>query len=225
MDEDPRLAGQQPSRESPVAPGDGQAGESADTEARGPLPDARPGPDEAAERDALEGVIGGAARGADTRGGAAREDEIQDEFEEAPLARVRYGLGKELRLYPDAFTVLLREEHEELRYALANIKRLVLTPGEHNPSKLVLMFELDDGNTVIAAEGVSNVRGFRRLISALAELHLPIELDPPDMDEQLKQALEIRSRYQMGCYGLVLGSCLLLTIAYLIVALFGAHHP
>jgi hypothetical protein len=172
-------------------------------------------PDEATGSDALE----------DARGGAAREDEIQDDFEEAPLARVRYGLGKELRLYPDAFTVLLREEHEELRYALANIKRLVLTPGEHNPSKLVLMFELDDGNTVIAAEGVSNVRGFRRLISALAELHLPIELDPPDMDEQLKQALEIRSRYQMGCYGFVLGSCLLLTIAYLIVALIGAHHP
>jgi hypothetical protein len=151
-------------------------------------------------------------------------DDGQDEFEEAPLARVRYGLGKELRLYPDAFTVLLREEHEELRYALANIKRLVLTPGEHSPSKLVLMFELDDGNTVIAAEGVSNVRGFRRLLQALAKLHLPIELDPPDMDEQLKQALEIRSRYQMGCYGLVLGSCLLLTIAYLIVALIGAHH-
>jgi hypothetical protein len=149
---------------------------------------------------------------------------IQGEIEEAPLARVRYGLGKELRLYPDAFSVLLREEHEELRYALANIKRLVLTPGEHNPSKLELMFELDDGNTVVAAEGVSNVRGFRRLLSALAELHLPIELDPPDMDEQLKQALQIRARYQMGCYSLILGSCLLLTIAYVIIALIGAHH-
>src|SRR5215472_18574030 len=102
-----------------------------------------------------------------------RIDEIQAEFEEAPLARVRYGLGKELRLYPDAFTVLLREEHEELRYALANITRLVLTPGEHNPSKLVLMFELDDGNTVIAAEGVSNVRGFRKLLARLKELELP----------------------------------------------------
>ncbi|PWT78550.1 MAG: hypothetical protein C5B60_00995 [Chloroflexi bacterium] len=149
---------------------------------------------------------------------------IQGEIDEVPLARVRYGLGKELRLYPDAFSVVLREEHEELRYALANIKRLVLTPGEHNPSKLELMFELDDGNTVVAAEGVSNVRGFRRLLSALAELHLPIELDPPDMDEQLKQALEIRARYQLGCYGLVLGSCLLLTIAYVIIALIGAHH-
>lgn len=150
--------------------------------------------------------------------------ETEGESEETPLARVRYGLGKELRLYPDAFTVLLREEHEELRYALANITRLVLAPGEHTPSKLVLMFELDDGNTVIAAEGVSNVRGFRGLLRKLEELHLPIELDPPDMDEQLKQALEIRSRYQMGCYGLFLGICLLLTIAYLVVALIGAHH-
>jgi hypothetical protein len=211
MDEDHRVEEeQQPSRESSGLMGDGEAPEPADTGVWKPMTDAPPGPDEATRGDA--------------RGQGAREDEIQDEFEETPLARVRYGLGRELRLYPDAFTVLLREEHEELRYALANITRLVLTPGEHNPSKLVLMFELDDGNTVIAAEGISNVRGFRRLISALAELHLPIELDPPDMDEQLKQALEIRSRYQMGCYGLVLGSCLLLTIAYLIVALIGAHH-
>jgi len=150
--------------------------------------------------------------------------EANGEHEQVPLARVRYGLGKELRLYPDAFTVLLREENEELRYSLANIKRLLLAPGEHNPSKLVLMFELDDGNTVIAAEGVSNVRGFRRLLSRLEELHLPIELDPPDMDEQLRQALEIRTRYQMGCYGLFLGSCFLLTVVYLIVALIGAHH-
>lgn len=194
MDEDRTIEEQPPPRESPVRTGDGEAAETAGPEARESLTDTPP------------------------------EDEHQDEFEEAPLARVRYGLGKELRLYPDAFTVLLREEHEELRYALANITRLVLTPGEHSPSKLVLMFELDDGNTVIAAEGVSNVRGFRQLLRALAELHLPIELDPPDMDQQLKQALEIRSRYQMGCYGLVLGSCLLLTIAYLIVALIGAHH-
>jgi hypothetical protein len=215
MGEDRRIEEQQPSRGSPAPQGDGEVLETAATESRESLTGAHPGPDGATRSDNL---------GHDARGEEARGDEIQDEFEEAPLARVRYGLGKELRLYPDAFTVLLREEHEELRYALANITRLVLTPGEHNPSKLVLMFELDDGNTVIAAEGVSNVRGFRRLLSALADLHLPIELDPPNMDEQLKQALEIRSRYQMGCYGLVLGSCLLLTIAYLIVALIGAHH-
>ncbi|MGO8946791.1 MAG: hypothetical protein ACLQUY_03815 [Ktedonobacterales bacterium] len=150
--------------------------------------------------------------------------EAYGEREEIPLARVRYGLGKELRLYPDAFTVLLREENEELRYTLANIKRLLLTPGEHNPSKLVLMVELDDGNTVIAAEGVSNVAGFRKLLRRLEELNLPIELDPPDMDEQLRQALEIRSRYQIGCYGLFLGICLLLAVTYVIVALIGATH-
>jgi hypothetical protein len=219
MDEDRRIEEQQP-RESPVRPGDEEAAETADTEARESLPDTPPTPDQATGTDARRDD----ARREDVPGDDVPEDAIRDEFEEAPLARVRYGLGKELRLYPDAFTVLLREEHEELRYALANITRLVLTPGEHSPSKLVLMFELDDGNTVIAAEGVSNVRGFRQLLRALAGLHLPIELDPPDMDQQLKQALEIRSRYQMGCYGLVLGSCLLLTIAYVIVALIGAHH-
>jgi hypothetical protein len=148
----------------------------------------------------------------------------EEESEPAPLARVRYGLGKELRLYPDALVVLLREEREETRYTLANIRRLILMPGEHTPSKLVLMFDLDDGTTVIAAEGVSNVRAFRTLLAALHNVRPEIDLDPPDMDQQLAQALEIRRRYSVGCYGLVLGSCLLLWIIYLIVAFIGHGH-
>ena len=158
------------------------------------------------------------------------DGEVEEDAEEGsrdetpPLARVPYGLGKEIRLYPDAITVLLREEHEELRYSLANVRRLVLTPGEYNPSKLVLMFELDDGNTVIAAEGVSNVRGFRNLLARLKELQLPIELDPPNMDEELRQALAIRSRYLLGCYGLVLAACVLLAVIYVVGAAILSHH-
>lgn len=142
-----------------------------------------------------------------------------------PLARVRYGLGKELRLYPDAFVVLLREEHEETRYSLENIHRMILTPGEYNPSKLVLMFDLDDGTTVIAAEGMSNVRDFRKLLAVLTEVRPQIELDPPNMDEQLMQALDIRKRSLLGCYGLVFGSIALLWVVYIIVAFIGAHAP
>src|SRR5260370_41601560 len=85
--------------------------------------------------------------------------------EEQPLARVRYGLGKELRLFPDAFVVLLREEQDEMRFALANIERLTLAPGDHTPSKLVLVLDLDAGNTVIATEGVPNVRDFRKRLA------------------------------------------------------------
>jgi predicted nucleic acid-binding protein len=156
----------------------------------------------------------------DTIHGAAAEDE-----EPQPLARVRYGLGKELLLFPDALVVHLREEREETRYHLASMRRLILMPGEHNPAKLVLMVELDDGTTVIAAEGVSNVRGFRVLLARLREIAPAIELDPEDMDEQLAQALDIRKRYSLGCYGAVLGSCLLLWIVYLVVAFIGAHGP
>jgi hypothetical protein len=157
--------------------------------------------------------------------GEVEEEEETSRDETPPLARVPYGLGKEIRLYPDAIVVLLREEHEELRYSLASIRRLMLTPGEYNPSKLVLMFELDDGNTVIVAEGVSNVRGFRNLLARLKELQLPIELDPPNMDEELRQALAIRSRYQLGCYGVVLVACALLTVIYVVgVAIVSHHH-
>jgi hypothetical protein len=143
--------------------------------------------------------------------------------ERQPLARVPYGLAKELRLYPGILVVELKEEHEETRYNLDSIKRVVLTPGEYNPAKLVLMFDLDDGTTVIAAEGMTNVRDFRVLLARLREIRPQIELEPPDMDAQLQQALEIRRRSLLGCYGGFAGICVALWIIYLVVAYVGSH--
>lgn len=143
--------------------------------------------------------------------------------EEQPLARVRYGLGKELRLFPDDFVIFAKEENDEIRLRLDSIKRMIIAPGEYTPSKLVLMFDMDDGNTIIAAEGMTNVRDFRVLLARLVELRPAIELDPPNMDEQLMQALDIRKRSLLGCYGLVFGICLLVWILYLVVAFIGAH--
>lgn len=148
------------------------------------------------------------------------EDEAS-ESEEEPLVRVRYGLGRELLLYPDAFVVAYLEAHEETRYELASIRRLILMPGEYTPSKLVLMFEMNDGTTVLAAEGMTNARGFRQLLARLQEVAPQIERDPENMDEQLAQALDIRRRYSLGCYGVIFGSCLLLWIFYLVVAFIG----
>ncbi|HEX6122526.1 MAG TPA: hypothetical protein VFY89_05170 [Ktedonobacterales bacterium] len=145
--------------------------------------------------------------------------------EPQPLARVRYGLGKEILLYPDAFAIVRKEEAEELRISLDSIRRLVLAPGEYTPSKLVLMFDLDDDTTIIAAEGMTNVRDFRKLLATLAEVRPEIALDPPDMSDQLAQALDIRRRHLIGCYGTFFGICLLLLIAYLAVAFIGAHGP
>jgi len=147
----------------------------------------------------------------------------EESAEQQPLARVRYGLARELRLYPDSFIVELKEEHEETRYNLHSIQRMILTPGEYNPSKLVLTFDLDDGTTVIAAEGMTNVRDFRVLLARLQEIRPGIELDPPDMDAQLQQALEIRRRSMLGCYGGILGICVALWIIYLVVAYVGSH--
>src|SRR5262245_56568915 len=152
----------------------------------------------------------------------ARDD--SSEAEPQPLARVRYGLGKELRLYPDVFVARQNEVDDELRLNLDHIQRLILMPGEHAPSKLVLMFELDDGNTVIIAEGMTNVRDFRRLLSTLSEVRPEIELDPPNMDEQLMQALDIRRRSLLGCYGFAFGLCIIGWIIYLVVALIGQGH-
>jgi hypothetical protein len=152
-----------------------------------------------------------------------RDDDTSEYAEEIqPLARVRYGIAKELRLYPDIFVAESLEEHEETRVSLDNIKRIVLTPGEHIPSKLVLMFDLDDDNTVIVAEGMTNVRAFRTLLAQLHELRPEIELDPPDMDEQLRQALDIRRRSQLGCYG-ALAILLVLWLIFLGIAYLGAQ--
>lgn len=140
-----------------------------------------------------------------------------------PLARVRFGLGKELRLYPDEFVILHQEAGDEIHLRLDSIRRLILAPGEQVPSKLVLMFDLDDGNTIIAAEGMSNVRDFRRLLARLVEIKSDIELDPPDMDEQLRQALDIRRRSLLGCYGVLAAFCAVLWVVYMIVAFIGAH--
>ena len=148
-------------------------------------------------------------------------DELADA--ERPLARVRYGLGKEVQLYPDALVVAYLEEHTETRFNLASIRRVVLAPGDPNPSKLVLMVELDDGNVVIAAEGMSNVRDFRKLLPELQRVAPAIELDPPDMDTQLAQALDIRKRSLFGCYGVVIGMCVLAWVIYLLVAFIGSH--
>lgn len=143
---------------------------------------------------------------------------------EQPLARVRYGLGKELRLYPDAFISRQSEAGDELRFPLEHIRRLILMPGEQTPSKLILMFELDDGNAVIVAEGMTNVRDFRKLLAVLEETRPEIELDPPNMSEQLMQALDIRRRSLLGCYGFVFGSCLLVWVVYMVIALIGHGH-
>ncbi len=148
---------------------------------------------------------------------------VQLDEEPQPLVRVRYGLAKELRLYPDTLDIVHLEEHETTQVSLNSVKRMILAPGDPNPSKLVLMFDLDDGQTIIAAEGVSNVRDFRKLIAKLQEIHPEIELDPPDMDIQLAQALDIRRRSMIGCYGSVIGACLLVWILYLVVAFIGAH--
>ena len=143
-----------------------------------------------------------------------------------PLSIVRYGIAKELRLYPDRLVTVAYEEGEETAYYFDSIKRLILMPGEHIPSKLMLMLDLADDNTIIVAEGMSNVKDFRKLLARLAEVQPAIELDPPDMDEQLRQALEIRRRSNFGCYGFVLAT-FLVTIAviwllYLIVAFIGS---
>ncbi len=145
-----------------------------------------------------------------------------------PLSIVRYGIAKELRLYRDRLVTVAYEEGEQTAYYFDSINRLVLTPGEHIPSKLMLMLDLTDGNTIIVAEGLTNVKGFRSLLARLVETHPEIELDPANMNEQLRQALEIRRRSNYGCYGFVLAT-FLVTIAviwllYLIVAFIGGLH-
>lgn len=161
----------------------------------------------------------------DTLEAMEEDDSLEGQEEPQPLVRVRYGLAKEINLYPDAIVVVHREEREETRYELRTIKRLILMPGEHVPSKWAVMFDLDDGTTIVAADGMTNHRDFRKLVNRLVEIAPSIELDPPNMDEQIMQALDIKKRNLIGCYGFVVGCVALLYVVYLVVAFIGAHGP
>ncbi|MDQ2902214.1 MAG: hypothetical protein ABI456_00220 [Ktedonobacteraceae bacterium] len=141
-----------------------------------------------------------------------------------PISRVRFGMGKEIRLYDDDIVVTGQEVDQETRLELAAIERLIVTPGDPNPSKLVLMADLDDGTTVIMAEGMSNARDFRAMLPSIRELAPHIQFDPPDMDEQLRQALNNRRAWSLTCYGAIILMCVLLYLLYLVVAYVGAHH-
>jgi len=142
----------------------------------------------------------------------------------APISVVRFGMGKEIRLYQDELVVTGQEEDQALRVQLDVIKRLILVPGDPNPSKLVLMADLDDDTTIILVEGMTNARGFRAMLPHLLELQPDLQLDPPDMSEQLRQALNTRRAWTLTCYGTFLLVCVLLYGLYLVVAYLGTLH-
>ena len=141
-----------------------------------------------------------------------------------PICVVRFGIGKELRLYQNEIVATGSEEDKELHLDIMVIKRLTLMPGDPNPSKLILMADLDDDTTLILAEGMSNARDFRKMLPHILELNPDIQLDPPDMSEQLRQALNTRRAWTLTCYGSFILICVILLALYLLVAYIGAHH-
>src|SRR6266581_8624506 len=141
-----------------------------------------------------------------------------------PISVVRFGMGKELQLYSDELVVTGPEEDQETGVQLEAIRRLTLMPGDPNPAKLILMADLDDDTTLILAEGMSNARDFRAMLPHNTELCPDLQLDPPDMSEQLRQALNTKRAWTITCYGSFLLLCLVLYVLYLVVAYIGTHH-
>src|SRR6266702_6115309 len=116
-----------------------------------------------------------------------------------PISTVRFGMGKEIRLYTDELAVTGQEENQEIRVELEAIKRLTLVPGDPNPAKLVLMADLDDDTTIILAEGMSNARDFRAMLPHLIELCPDLQLDPPDFLLPVRVALHARGVWGFAC--------------------------
>lgn len=141
-----------------------------------------------------------------------------------PISVVRYGMGKEIQLYSEELVITSREESKEMRLPLNTIERLILMPGDPNPAKLMLLADLTDGSSVLLVEGMTNARDFREMLPHLAQLCPEIQLDPPDMSEQLRQALNTRRAWSLTCYGTIILLCLFLYGLYLLVAFIGVHH-
>jgi hypothetical protein len=140
-----------------------------------------------------------------------------------PISVVRFGIGKEIQLYPDEVVVTGQEEGKELSVPLHEIIRLILIPGDPTPSKLILMADMNDDTTIILAEGMTNARAFREMLPHWQELQPALALDPPDMGEQLRQALNTRRAWNLTCYGAVLLIGLLLCALYFVVTFLGIH--
>jgi hypothetical protein len=149
------------------------------------------------------------------------ENEIESKY---PINVVRFGMSKEIQLYSDELVVTGVEQGHEIRVPLDNLRRLTLIPGEPNPSKLVLMADLDDDTTIILAEGMTNARDFREMLPKLLELRPDLELDPSDMRDQLWQALNNQRAWNITCLVACLLVVLLLFILYLVVAFLGSLH-
>lgn len=149
---------------------------------------------------------------------------MEDSQNLKPINTVRFGIGKELVLYMHELVVTGREEGKELRIPLAEMTRLTLMPGDPNPSKLILMADLDDGSSILLAEGMNNARDFRAMLPHLVELAPDLQLDPPDMGEQLWQAMNNRRAWNITCLVAVMLVIAVVFILYLIVAFIGAHH-
>jgi len=147
-----------------------------------------------------------------------------DTIRKQPVSIVRFGMGKEIQLYYDELVSTGQEEEHEIRIQLDAIKRLTLMPGDPNPSKLILMADLDDDTTIILAEGMTNARAFREMLPHLIERCPDLQLDPSDMGEQLRQALNTKRAWTLTCYGAFLLVCLLLYGLYLLVAYIGTLH-
>lgn len=149
--------------------------------------------------------------------------EEQDVYK-VPVSTVRFGIGKEIQLFHDELVVKGVDGGQEIRLRLESISRLILTPGDPNPSRLILMADLDDDTTIILAEGMSNARDFRAMLPRIREFCPEMQFDPPDMEEQLRQALNTRRAWNLTCYGTFLLVCVALFVLYLVVAYIGAHH-
>ena len=143
---------------------------------------------------------------------------------EQPIYAVRFGIGKEIQLYQHELVITGQEGGHVQHIPLSEIKRLILMPGEPTPSKLILMADLADESTIVLVEGMTNARGFREMIPRIQE-HIPdLQLDPPDMAEQLRQALNNRRAWTLTCYGAIALLCIGLYVLYLVVAYLGTLH-
>ena len=143
---------------------------------------------------------------------------------EEPISVVRFGLGKEIQLYRNALVITGQEDGYMQKIALSEIKRLILMPGEPSPSKLILKADLTNDDTVVLVNGMTNARDFREMLPRLEELLPDLQLDPPDMAEQLRQALNNRRAWALTCYGAIALLCLGLYALYLIVAYLRTLH-
>jgi len=144
---------------------------------------------------------------------------MSTETDNTILCFARFGMGHRLCLSSTELRVTGAERARDLVISLAEVEKISLVPSDANPSKLLFIATCHDQTAHTLVEGIKPGKEFQQLVQCLHEMYPAIEFDPPDMTEQVQQAIQKQHSYNLGCFLFSMAFLFLLLLLILVVPL------